>query len=383
MPACADDQSVSRLGSVSPPSPGSVWSPQLPRRSLKATVSVPSPAPSSSTPAKRGQAPLPLRALGWILHFLVHVVTTLATLACNQLLLFWPGVWLAAMLWLLRRLAPWRLLRRRQRRRAVVMVSGGSTVQTLHLARNLHTSGVDVVAVEIDGLFPLARFSAAVRSFHSVPSPAAGDEEASRRYVRALCDVAAREGVSVYVPVSATSTAYFDALAKPHLEALGVGVFGLGAREVWLLDDVREVLRRAADAGLYAAPHYPVSHRDDVLRLYEAGVPASGRHFMASVGTLGCRDRVRLVLPPRRREFRMPYEMSQRRPWAVVRDPPGRHYVTCTTLRDASVVANVTCLVLDDGALRPVEHRGVDVWLSAFFARQHVLGHITGHVAFR
>ncbi|XP_049857072.1 uncharacterized protein LOC126336938 [Schistocerca gregaria] len=339
--------------------------------------------PGAQLRARR--SPLAVRALWWVLHFLGHALRTAAYLVWSQLLLLWPAVWLSAWLYVL--LWPWRLLlawgwNRVRANRPTVLVSGGGSVQALHLARNLYSCGARVICVEVEGVFRLSRFSAAVRRFYTLPAPAAS-EDGVQRYVRALCDIVQRERCSLYVPVCSSTTAYYDAFAKPHLEMLGCTVFCPGVREVWLLDDVQEVLRRAEEAGLHVPLYYPVARRDDVLRLYEAGVPAAGTHFMASAGALGCRDRVKLRLPAARAQFRMPYEMSPQRPWVVVQDLPGEHFLTCTTVRDAVVLANVTCRVLDSGELVPVDHRAVDQWLTAFFSRLRVLRQFSGHVSFR
>ncbi|XP_069692647.1 uncharacterized protein [Periplaneta americana] len=292
-----------------------------------------------------------------------------------QLLLLGPTLWLSAWLWLFWRL-PLALARWRGRRRRTVLISGGSTVQAVHLARNFHSAGARVVVCEVEGLFGLARFSAAVERFHRVPRPDAARPE---RYVQALCALAERERAALYVPVSAATPAHFDALAKPHLELLGCAVFCPSVREVALLDDALQALGLCAAAGLPTPAHHAVTSRDDLARLYASGAFRTGRHVLTS-----CRERLEVALPNQRGDLRLPHEPSAERPWVALHDAPGRHFLTCTTVKDAQVVANVTCRVEPGaGGLVPVEHAAVSAWLRTFFGKTRELRHVTGHVSFR
>lgn len=269
----------------------------------------------------------------------------------------------------------------RTRKKRTVLISCGSTIQALHLARNFYSAGARVVVCEIEGLFGLARFSTAVSKFYTVPRPT-GDRP--QTYVQALCDIVEREKVSYYIPVSATNTAYYDALAKPHLEILNCNCFCPDVKEVWILDDILEVMRRCHGAGISTPLYYPITTKQDITKLYDSGLLRTGRYSMSSVGALGCRDRLKINLPPFRQEFRMPYEINEQKPWVIVQDLPGDHFLTCTTVKESQVVANVTCRVdMDSGGLVPVEHEDINQWLKQFFNKLRVLRQVSGHVSFR
>lgn len=420
MPACANE-SLSKLwpgsspGSPagSPPSgslpcspasrsPPSTSPPPRLRRSLSSSTALAYPREQASPPPPHlledcsggpGQAGgLLAQLIGWypafLLRFARNLLAALVYLSWSQLLLAGPTLWLSAWLWLF-----WKAVQlplavvkgvlsrlstpaaERARRKRTVLISGGSSVQALHLARNFHSAGTRVVVCEVEGLFGLARFSTAVHRFYTVPAPSA---DAPYEYVRALCDIAVREEAEYFLPVCSSTPAYYDALAKPDLELLGCSVFCPGLDQTSALDDTLEVLRRCRARGLATPPFYPVHSREDVLRLYEAGVLRGARFFLQLAGLDGCRDRVKLALPASRHEFRamaaaISPPLAEHRPWVVVQDVVGTHFLTCTTVKSGQVVANVTCR-LEQG-LVPVESAEVTRWLEAFFARMPVTGH--------
>ncbi|KAK3915411.1 Protein piccolo [Frankliniella fusca] len=426
MPACANE-SLAKLWPGSPGSPGSPAgsppsgsSPCSPasrsppstsppprlRRSLSSSTALAYPREQASPPPLQQhhhhhhhhhhheEVPGGLLALliGWypafLLRFARNLLAALVYLSWSQLLLAGPTLWLSAWLWLFWKavqlplaLAKGVLQRlytpaaERARRKRTVLISGGSSVQALHLARNFHSAGTRVVVCEVEGLFGLARFSTAVHRFYTVPPPSADSPYA---YVRALCDIAVREEAEYYLPVCSSTPAYYDALAKPDLELLGCSVFCPGLEQTTSLDDTLEVLRRCRARGLATPVFYPVHSREDVLRLYEAGVLRQSRFFLQLAGLDGCRERVKLALPTSRHEFRalapaVQPALAEHRPWVVVQDVVGEHYLTCTTVKSGQVVANVTCR-LEQG-LVPVESDEVTRWLEAFFARMPVTGH--------
>lgn len=335
---------------------------------------------------------LPLRLIRWYLAWLAGIFRSISngiayivrapTLWTSILLhLFWDFLQLplTGLKWVLTVLHTPSSERTRSKR--CVLISGGSTVQAVHLARNFYKAGARVVVCEIEGFFGLARFSTACSKFYTVPRP--GPNSAAQ-YVKALKDIAQREKAAYYIPVSATSTAYYDALAKPHLEALGCECFVPGASDVTALDDPLELLRRCRAAGLATPSHFVLRSAEDVSRLYERGVMRSGRHVMLPAGPAGMRDRARILLPPTVRDFRLHQrqEISERQPWVVVRDPGGTHFLTCTTVKESRVVANVTCRVDEDRGFIPEDRPDVTQWLDRFFDRS-TGGRITGHLSFR
>ncbi|XP_034186860.1 uncharacterized protein LOC117607359 [Osmia lignaria lignaria] len=268
----------------------------------------------------------------------------------------------------------------RIRNKRCVLISGGSTVQAVHLARNFYKAGARVVVCELDGLFGLAKFSTACSKFYTIPKPGPGN---AIKYIKALKDIVQKEKAVYYIPVSASNTAYYDALAKPYLEVMGCECFVPSASEVTALDDPLELLRRCRALALPTPYHYVLRSMQDVARLYEQNAFTTGRYLMLSAGPAGMSDRGKVVLPPTAREFRnQQHEITENKPWVVVRDPNGKHYITCTTVKESRVVANVTCLVDEDRGLIPEERPEVVQWLERFFARSFG-SKINGHLSFR
>ena len=304
-----------------------------------------------------------------------------------------PGLWASAwvcMLWIILQL-PLTMLKwfitilhtpasERARNKRCVLISGGSTVQAVRLAQNFYKVGARVVVFDLEGLFALAKFSTACSKYYTVPRPGPGT---TVEYIKALKDIVQKERAAYYIPVSATSTAYYDALAKQYLEIMGCECFVPGAAEVTALDDPLELFRRCRSLRLPTPSHSVLKSEEDITRLYEAGTLRTGRHVMLAAGPAGIRDRTKVTLPTSVREFReQDHEISERRPWVVIRDPGGCHFITCTTVKDSRVIANITCKVDESKGLIPEERTDVNQWLERFFARTFG-SRINGHLSFR
>ncbi|XP_075238120.1 uncharacterized protein LOC142334189 [Lycorma delicatula] len=410
MPACANE-SLSRLWSAtpngclqrgsppSPSSPGSISPPlRLDRSQSLGSLTRPSSSSVSGAPKQEPEPGLLARLIGWypsfILRFTRNLIATVIYLAWSQFLFIVPTLWLSGCLWLFWKcfqpplnILKWMLTflytpaTERFRKKRTVLVSCGSTVQSVHLSRNLYMAGFRVVVFELEGLFGLARFSTAVERFYTVPKPEGDRAEA---YISAIINIVEREKVSCYIPVSVTNSAYYDALVKPHLEIIGCTVFCPGLKEVCLLDDTYEVMKRCQSDGMATPHYYPVNNKEDISRLYEKGILQSGDHIMVNVGPLGCRDRTKLEVPRDRKLFRLTHSVSHQRPWLIVRDYPGDHFVTCTTVKESQVVANVICRVEPNGGgLLPVDHPQIDIWMHQFLGKLRFLRPLSGHLAFR
>lgn len=266
------------------------------------------------------------------------------------------------------------------RNKRCVLISGGSTVQAVHLARNFYKAGARVIVCEVEGLFGLARFSTACSKFYTVPRPGPGN---AAEYVKALKNIVEKEKAVYYIPVSSANAAYYDALAKPHLEIMGCECFVPSTTEVTALDDPLELLRRCRSVGLTLPVHFVLRSLDDVLELYDTGVLRSGRHVLLPAGPGGMRDRTKVPLPPSAQEFQnIRHVISDKRPWVVIRDPGGPHFITCTTVKNSRVVANVTCRVDETKGLIPEVRNDVAQWLERFFARSFST-RVNGHLSFR
>ncbi|XP_061396887.1 uncharacterized protein LOC133332499 [Musca vetustissima] len=266
-----------------------------------------------------------------------------------------------------------------------VLISCGSTIQTLHLARNFYSSsGARVVVFEFEGHFGLARFSAAVDKFYTVPKPTPQNIDS---YITALCHIVRREKPSVYIPVCATSPAYYDAVAKPHLELLGCATFMTGVQETLILDDCLQFYQRCASQNIAVPPYVALSAAHELWELYEEGFISQFRHILLAVGMQGVLERFKYMLPRQLRDLRFSHEINERQKWLVVRDVPGEHYVTCTTIKSSQVAANVSCRVDSDTKnLIPVtasDTQLIDNWLRTFFGKVRFQRPINCHISFR
>lgn len=364
------------------------------RRSFSSTFSL-IPEERAVSPERPPPLPRIIRLLTWgprlCLRPLWALLGILAHPAWKQILVVLPTLWIAASLFIFWKCVQWPisvlkmfgsfLSSETPNRPRTVLISGGSSVQALHLARNFHSAGARVISFEIEGHFTLLKYSAAVHRFYTVPRPNPADPLA---YARALKEIVDREMVVFYVPVSSTTPAYYDALAKPHLEVAGCQCFIPCAKDVVTLDDPLELMRVCRAAGLTTPQFSVVTSEDDVRAWYESGAAKEGRHFIASAGARGARDRLRFVMPEDRHNFRFPREISAEKPWVIIREPCGEKIVTCTTLKESRAVNNVNCRV--DSVRRgliPQKDEEADAWVTRFVSRLSPVKPMTGHISFR
>ncbi|KAJ8942250.1 hypothetical protein NQ318_003097 [Aromia moschata] len=336
--------------------------------------------------------------IGWYPCFLLRIAKSiiLAVLpqTWRQLLFALPMLWISMWFWLFSQLIqlPLTIIKillsivlspspPGNSKQRTVLISGGSTIQALHLARNFYSAGARVVVCEVEGLFALSRFSTAVSRFYTVPKPTSDQQQ---NYVRALCEIVDKEQAVYYIPVCATTSAYYDAVAKPHLELLGCSCFCPGIKEVWVLDDTLEVLKRCQKYQIPTPIYHAVTSRDDVFKLYDTGAIRRGIYVMSTAGPRGLRERAKIVLPISRNDLKIPNDISEQRPWVVVQNQEGEHYLTCTTVKGSHVIANVTCKMdKENNGLIPVENKEVNQWLTNFFSKLQLLRPINGHISFR
>ncbi|XP_013173745.1 PREDICTED: uncharacterized protein LOC106122351 [Papilio xuthus] len=363
------------------------------RRSFSSTFSL-IPEEQAVPPERPPSLPRLLRIVTWFprlcLRPLFALLGFIAHPAWKQILVVLPTLWIAASLFIFWKCVECpigvlkmigRAMSKDSKKPRTVLISGGSSIQALHLARNFHSAGARIVAFEIEGQFALLKYSAAVDKFYTVPRPNPADPLA---YARALKEIVDRESVVFYIPVSSTTPAYYDALAKPHLEIIGCQCFVPSARDVVVLDDPLELIRVSRAAGLATPQFWVVTSEDDVRMWYESGASKEGRHFIASAGARGARDRLRFVMPEEKSLFRFPREISAEKPWVIVREPKGEKVITCTTLKESRAVNNVTCRVdSSKKGLVPQKDDEADAWVQKFVSCLSPSRPMTGHVSFR
>ncbi|XP_022911473.1 uncharacterized protein [Onthophagus taurus] len=356
----------------------------------------------SQSPANQPQEEPCISALseliGWypavLLRCIQAIIIAFLPRTWKQIIFALPGLWISMWIWVFWQFVqlPLTIIKmvisflltpptERLRKKRTVLISGGSTIQALHLARNFHSAGARIVVCEIDGLFALARFSTAVSKFYTVPKPTS---DQLQNYVRALCEIVDKEEAVYYIPVSATTPAYYDAVAKPHLELLGCACFCPGIKEVWALDDTLEVLKRCQKLNIPTPPYHAITSKQDVFNLYENGIIRNGNFITTTAGPSGLRERSKIRLPPCRNDLKFSGEISEQKPWVVVQNIEGEHYLTCTTIKESKVIANVTCKMNQNtNDLVPVENQQIETWLKNFFNNLNLLRPINGHISFR
>ncbi|KAL4148780.1 hypothetical protein QTP88_002938 [Uroleucon formosanum] len=262
------------------------------------------------------------------------------------------------------------------RGRFTVLINGSSTVQALHLARNFHQTGARVIVCEINGRVELCSLSVAVDGHYTVPGP---NEDNCVQYVDALRAIVERERVDVYVPTDATVSAYYDAVAKPHLELLGCRCWTPGLDGIAMFNDLSEVFRICETVGLPVPKHLLVNSKDDIIKLYDNVSFRADRHFIVNVGQSGCKSAHSLQLPATRRLLRLPGPVSGDCPWLLVQHCLGSYYTTCTMVQAGRLVGNVT-FTAHDGRARD-HNELIDDWTARFVSSVPV--QFDGYLSFR
>lgn len=335
--------------------------------------------------------------IGWYPAFLMKIYFQLLfaflVVLLRHLPLMIPTLWLSACLWLFWKSVtfPFVVTRfflillfvpaaHRQLRKRTVLITGGSTVQSVYLARNFYSAGARVICCDVAGKFQLARFSSSVSKYYTIPPV---DDHQIDEYIDAIKAIVQREGVEYFIPVSATSSAYYDSLVKTHLELMNCVCICPDVEDVLLLDDFSAVLHQAETAGLPTPPYQDVTSYQHLNRMYEAGSVRQEPHLMYSCGVSGCKMRTAYELPRSRRNFHLVYPINELHPWVVVPKMVGaERYVTCTTIRGSHVVCNVTCRIAKLDELVPVEAPDIEHWLQQFFASLRPRRNVVGHVSF-
>lgn len=335
--------------------------------------------------------------IGWYPAFLVKIYFELLfsffVVLLKHLPLMIPTLWVSACLWLFWKSVtfPFAVARyillvlfvpaaQRQRRKRTVLITGGSTVQSVYLARNFYSAGARVICCDVIGKFQLARFSNSVSKYYTIPPV---DDHQIDEYIEAIKSIVLREGVEYFIPVSVANGAYYDALVKTHLELMNCVCICPDVEDVLLLDDLSAVLHHAENASLPTPAYQDVTSYQHLNRLYEAGSIKLEPHLMHSCGVSGCKMRNTYELPRSRRDFHLLYPINEMHPWVVVpKMVSGQRYVTCTTVRGSQVLCNVTCRIAKLDELVPVEVPEIEQWLQRFFAALRPERAVTGHLSF-
>lgn len=212
--------------------------------------------------------------------------------------------------------------------RRTVLISGGKMTKALQLARSFHSAGHRVILVE-SAKYRLNghRFSRAVDAFYCVP------EANAPGYAEALSDVARRERVDVYVPVSAPVASTYDASARRLLPE-GCDVVHADTATVRRLDDKAEFSSLARSLGLSVPDWRRVTDPQQVVDFDFA----DGRTYILkriAYNPVGRLDLTPLsnATPERNATFARSLPISEDDPWILQEFISGQEYCTHGTVR--------------------------------------------------
>lgn len=243
-----------------------------------------------------------------------------------------------------------------------VLINGGSTVQTLHLARNFYLTGARVIICEIEGFAELSYFSIAVDNYYTIPKP---NDDNCVQYVDALRSIVEKERVNFYVPTGTTVSSYYDAVAKSHLELLGCKCFAPGLDGISILNDLSEVFHKCEIEGMLVPKHLRVCSKEDIIKLYDNVSFRADKHFIVNIGLSGCKTKHSLQLPASRKSLKLPGMVSDDCPWLLVQNCLGTYYNTCTTVQNGKVIANVTYNMRNGNIM---QNELIDNWVTHFIS---------------
>ena len=254
--------------------------------------------------------------------------------------------------------------------RRTVLISGGKMTKALQLARSFHSAGHRVVLVESAKYrFTGHRFSRAVDAFHCVPEPTAPG------YAEALRDVAAAEGVDVFVPVSSPAGSLPDALAG-ELMPDSCDVVHVDSATVRMLDDKTEFSTTAAKLGLRVPDFIRVT---DPQQVVDFDFPPGRTYILKRIAynPVGRMDLTPLSArtPERNAAFARSLPISADDPWILQQFVEGQEYCTHGTVRNGRLQVYGCC---ESSAFQinyaHVEKPEIRSWVEKFVAASGLTG---------
>ena len=164
--------------------------------------------------------------------------------------------------------------------RKTVLVSGIAHVKGLHVAKALSMIGHKVIVVDSECFwFSAARFSRYVTKFYSVPNVC--NAKSYDEYVAGMIEVAKKENIDWFVPVSHTKTAIADTVVKQHLTKLNVKCLVFDDPKLTeVLDDKLLFLTTCKRLGLAVPDFYHVNNVKDVYELALTRKLTNGYYFL-------------------------------------------------------------------------------------------------------
>ena len=142
-----------------------------------------------------------------------------------------------------------------------ILITGAKMTKALQLARSFHRDGHEVYLVETHKYWLSGhRFSRAVKGFFTVPVP----EKEPEAYCQALVDIAKKQNIDLFVPVSSPIASYYDSLAKKALEPYCESIH-LDPEITAILDDKHAFCSKARELGLSAPKVFRITDPQQIL----------------------------------------------------------------------------------------------------------------------
>ncbi|MBJ7336899.1 MAG: ATP-grasp enzyme [Mycolicibacterium sp.] len=254
-----------------------------------------------------------------------------------------------------------------------VLISGGKMTKALQLARSFHSAGHRVVLVESKKYrFTGHRFSRAVDAFHCVPEPT------SPGYAEALLDVARREGVDVFVPVSSPAASVHDSGARRLLDDV-CEVLHVGPETVRMLDDKAAFSEAASSLGLRVPDFRRIT---DASQVAEFDFPAGRSYILKRIAynPVGRMDLTRLSreTPERNMAFANSLSISEDDPWILQEFMDGKEFCTHGTVRHGWLQVYGCC----ESSAFQINYENIDkpeirAWVEEFVGAYDLTGQVS------
>mmetsp|Transcript_21352 Transcript_21352/g.52282 ORF Transcript_21352/g.52282 Transcript_21352/m.52282 type:complete len:481 (-) Transcript_21352:136-1578(-) len=218
-----------------------------------------------------------------------------------------------------------------------VMLTGGKMTKSLQLSRKFYENGHRVIMIETDKYWLTGhRYSTAVSEFYTVPAP----EKDAKGYVKALVDIAVKERVELFVPVSSPVSSVYSAMAKQKLEKNGCEVLHFDPETCKILDDKYLFCKKARELGLSAPQVHLISDQQELIDFDFTSAANAGKQYIIKSICYDSVTRLDLTkLPcPNLAEFARKLPISKTRPWVMQEFIRGKEYCTHSLCRDGEVV---------------------------------------------
>ena len=253
-----------------------------------------------------------------------------------------------------------------------ILITGAKMTKALQLARSFARDGHEVYLVETHKYWLSGhRFSRAVRGFFTVPVP----EKEPEAYCEALVEIAKKQNIDLFVPVSSPIASYYDSLAKKALEPYCESIH-LDPEVTAILDDKYAFCSKARELGLSAPKVFRITDPQQIL---DYDFESDGSKYI--VKSIPYDSVLRLDLT------RLPFEgmqeyvrslpISEEKPWVMQEFIRGQEYCFHATARNGKI--RLHCCSLSSPFqvnYEQVDNPAIYQWVETFVREMNLTGQI-------